>query len=390
MNATSLTYRPIQSRFFPENAAPGRYHQRSLIDLHKTSVNWPGLWNIVNKELRQRSYAKKTILIYRHVLRTFSTYLRQHSRCASRPGEVTEETVRNYIYDLSRRHCSWSWVSTNISVLRTAIDKIGGLQVTGSLSTPRRRRYLPAILSRNEALQILSATPTIRDRLLLGLMYGCGLKVSEVCALKWKNIDLETQSLHIEYGRGTKQRTVMIPPELLPVLKTGTERCAKEDFMFPGFRNGRHLSTRMVEIILRAAVKTVGIPKHVTSMTLRHSYAVHRLKEGATIREVQEALGHENLHTTLTYEQYLLPEKVESPADALHASRGHEPASEHIAKQTLQVFSEPLTTSDIELPFASGFSSAATDFYRLLKVHLWGRFLASRAAPSEKRRSQSP
>ncbi|GAG29832.1 unnamed protein product, partial [marine sediment metagenome] len=86
MNATSIAYRPIRTRFFPESAAPGRYYQRPLIDLHKASMKWPGFWNIVNKELRQRSYGKKTILIYRHVLRTFSTYLRQHSRYASRPG----------------------------------------------------------------------------------------------------------------------------------------------------------------------------------------------------------------------------------------------------------------------------------------------------------------
>jgi integrase/recombinase XerD len=383
VNAVTLPYRPIRSRFFPENTAPGRHHQRALIDLNKAWVKWPRFWNIVSKELKRRDYSKETILVYRHALRAFSTYLRQRRRYSSRPGDVTEETVHEYVHSLSQRHCSWSWVSTNISVLRTALDKIGGLQVTSSLSTPRRRRYLPAILSRNEALRILSSAQTIRGRLLLGLMYGCGLKVSEACSLKWKNVNIEAQSLDVQYGRGTKLRVVAIPPELLPILKTGKERCGEEDFIFPGFRSGRHLSIRMAEIILRTAVKTAGIPKHVTCMTLRHSYAVHRLKAGATIREVQEAVGHENVHTTLIYKQYLLPEKAESPADALHATKNVRPIPEQRNGETLQVFDQPLTTDGIELPFGSGFSSTSADFYRLLKAHVWGRFLASRSAPTE-------
>ncbi len=163
----------------------------------------------------------------------------------------------------------------NISVLRSVFDKLGGMSITTHFVTPKRPSHLPEILSRGEIRSILAAAPTTRDQLLLGLMYGCGLKVGEVCRLRWSHVDTKNNNISVLYARQSKARTLDIPPDLLPVLELGKSQCSAEDYLFQGRFAGRHLSTRMAELILRKAVRSTDILKTVTCMVLRHSYAVH-------------------------------------------------------------------------------------------------------------------
>ncbi len=326
-----------------------------------------------------------------------------------RPSAVTEQSIRDFLNELVKKHCSWSWISTTISVLRTAFDKLGGMNVTETLHTPKRPHRLPTVLSKGEMLQILRAAPTIRDRLLLGLMYFCGLKVGETCALRWADTDLDHKTIRIEYGRGTRTRLLAIPEDLLPVCRTGVERCRTDDFVFQGKRTGSHLGTRMAELILHKAVDAAGIPKVVSGMTLRHSFAVQCLREGANIRQVQEALGHKNLETTMMYLQYQLPDDAVSPVDALlQRAQSTEPLEQQCCDQrdtagtpdkgAVNLEAENLDTAelyntdDLEMPFAapaSDLRSRAADFYQWLKTHIVGRFLATRSSTRLPLRSSS-
>jgi len=167
--------------------------------------------------------------------------------------------------------------------------------------TPKRARRLPEILNVEEVKRILCAATTLRDQLLLGLMYGCGLKVGEACALVWRDIQVGDGTLHVRFARGTRVREVRIPSDLQPILAEGVRRCDPDDYVFRGACEGSHLTPRAAGAIVRKAAEASGVLKVVTGMSLRHSFAAHSLEGGATIREVQEMLGHEQVETTMIY-----------------------------------------------------------------------------------------
>ena len=271
----------------------------------------------------------------------------------------------------------------------TVFDKLGGKNITSHLVTPKRPEHLPDILSPGEVREILAAATTTRDQLLLGLMYGCGLKVSEVCGLRWGDVDPEQEELRVRYARGSRERALALPPELLPVLKLGQTRCPPDDYIFQGRTEGTHLSTRMAELILRKAVKATDTLKTVTCMTMRHAFAVHCLEQGDSIRAVQEALGHAFIDTTLLYERCILPPGVTSPLDTLRrrqAGASTVPIDDALAPSqpltpTTQLLEQPLSVEALELPFRDERPEGlASGFYRMLKTCILGRFLGARRA----------
>ncbi|MBT3297180.1 MAG: tyrosine-type recombinase/integrase [Verrucomicrobia bacterium] len=395
-----------------------------VISLTSSELGWARFWEIVSGQLNQHAYSETSHELYRSVLRGFY----KRTRCA--PAAVTDGVIRDHLNSLVAEHYSWNWIGMNISVLRTVFDKLGGQTLTHRFATPKRPQHLPEILSLGEVGQILAAATTTRDQLLLGLMYGCGLKVSEACRLSWADIDTARETLCVRYARGTRQRTLPIPPDLIPVLKAGHERCPSTDYIFQGRTQGTHLSTRMAQLILRSAVKATDIIKPVTCMTLRHSFAVHCLENGDSVRALQEALGHKSIDTTLVYEDCILPPCVASPLDRLKQQAhtqtaepdplpcnpascetlpGPQPRGAKLfpvphprgAKHFARLFTRPLSVDALELPFRDNSrversslrdetsGSRAGEFYRQLKTHIFGlsrvgqrplrgRFLGSR------------
>jgi len=375
---------------------PRGCRQDQIIALTSTDLGWPRFWEIIAGQLDRHAYSETSRELYRSVLRGFY----KRVRCA--PAAATDDMIRDHLNGLVAEHYSWNWIGMNISVLRTVFDKLGGQRITTRFATPKRPQHLPEILSRGEVCEVLSAATTTRDQLLLGLMYGCGLKVGEVCRLTWAEVDPHDSQLRVVSCRGTQHRTLPIPSELLPVLKAGVERCPPEDYIFQGRIAGTHLSTRMAQLILRRAVKSTDILKPVTCITLRHTFAVHCLEEGGSIRALQEALGHKTIDTTLLYEDCILPPGVASPLDKLKqqaAAQTAEPdplPGKPASRETLpgpqprgaelftRLFTRPLSVDALELPFSSRVERSslrgAGEFYRLLKTHLFGRFLGQRRA----------
>jgi integrase len=273
----------------------------------------------------------------------------------------------------------------NISVLRLAFDRLSGVSVCSRLVTPKRPTSLPTVLNRDEVWRLLSAADTARDQLLLGLMYGCGLKVGEVCALKWSDVDCQTGELRV--GKLDRVRQVPFASQLTALLEKGLAICPPDEYVFRGNMTGAHLSTRMAEYVLRRAAEVARIDKPLCGMTLRHSYAVHRLQDGATIRDVQGALGLNNIHSVMMYLRCLPPAVTRSPLDMLvKYPKSSEPIpalpdnQEPITNNHLPVPSPELPA---ELPFRPATMSIAEQarlFYRSLKLHVRARYLAVRHA----------
>jgi len=260
------------SPFQPSAFIPHPFPQVSPI-----ALAWPAFWQQISAQLHARRYAEGTRAQYRTILRSFYRHARRL------PAEITASLIQEYLVKLTEKHYSWSWIGMNISVLRSVFDKLAGQALTLHFITPKRPKALPEILSRNETRALLAAADTTRDQLMLGLLYGCGLKISELRHLTWGDIAAGRLHLHTASGQA---RDLEIPPELLPVLDYGKARCPSADYIFQGRYHGTALSTRMIELTIRRARNNAGILKPVTAMTLRHSYAVHCLENGASIRDL--------------------------------------------------------------------------------------------------------
>lgn len=310
-------YRPARGRYAPrEGVEPSQLAGPLVLDLTREYPDWKAFWERVERELRIRFYRPKSIKNYRNALRSLALWFRRP------PHELTSEDVRDYLLRLVERGCSSSWVAINISAIRTCFDKLGGLAVSEGIRTPRKPRRLPVVLSESEVRRILSAAPSLRDKALLGILYACGLRVSEACRLRWRDIDLERRNIRVWRGKGMKDRYVMLASCMEPLFRQGKERCLPEDFVFVGDEPDRHLSPRSAQRIMARAVRISSIGKRATPHSMRHSFATHLVEHGTDTSFIQELLGHARLETTQIYMHVAQPsmDKLVSPLDRLGLS----------------------------------------------------------------------
>ena len=232
------------------------------------------------------------------------------------PPDITARLLRDFVYHLKDLGLSPASIRRSISALRTyyrflLADGVVVRDPTERLETPKKWRTLPEVLSVAE-IQRLLAAPTIdeplyfRDRALLELAYGAGLRVSEWIGLGVRDLVLEEGLVRV-FGKGSKERLVPIGRqaigavaiyvrELRPRLEKGEGR----GILFLNAR-GEPLTRMGAWKILRKYVEKAGIEKSVTPHTLRHSFATHLLEGGADLRAVQEMLGHADISTTQIY-----------------------------------------------------------------------------------------
>lgn len=256
--------------------------------------------------------------------RTLDAYRRDIVRCAvymraqgiARVGDVTPGALREFIYHLKDLGLAGSSIRRNISAIRTwyrVLLREGVVKSDPSerLESPQRWRTLPEVLSVDEIERLLTA-PTLdeplafRDRAMLELAYGAGLRVSEWIGLAVKDVVLDEGVVRV-FGKGSKERLVPIGRKAIGAvavytreLRTVLERGQGRGILFLNAQ-GRPLSRMGAWKILRKYVVAAGIEKPVSPHTLRHSFATHLLEGGADLRAVQEMLGHADIATTQIY-----------------------------------------------------------------------------------------
>ena len=267
------------------------------------------------RELKIRFYQPKTVKNYRLAILSFLRWF------GGQPHQVTGEDVREYLLYLVDAGAASSTVNNHLSAIRTVFDKMCGRQLTLGLLTPRRPKRLPIVLSPNEVLAILQAAPSLRDKLVLGLMYATGMRVSEVTRVRWRDADFERRLINVWQGKGRTDRQVTLPRSYETLLSELSRGFGGEDFLFPSEKQRRHISPRTVQRIMQRAVQIAGIKKLATPHSLRHSYATHSFENGCDIRRIQKLLGHVRLETTTIYVKVARPfedARLPSPLDNLY------------------------------------------------------------------------
>jgi site-specific recombinase XerD len=186
---------------------------------------------------------------------------------------------------------------------------------------PRRDgERLPEILSPAEVERLLAAVHRPKHRAMLMMLYGAGLRVSELCALLPADIDSQRMLIRVREGKGDKDRYVMLSPRLLATLREYWRlRAPRGPYLFPSPRPDKPLSRMAVFRVVRRAARQAGLHKRVNPHVLRHCFATHLLEAGTDIRVIQVLLGHRSLRTTARYVMVSRAHvgTVTSPLDAL-------------------------------------------------------------------------
>jgi integrase/recombinase XerD len=238
------------------------------------------------------------------------------ARGAAGPVDVTSRLLRDFVYFLKDLGLSPASIRRNISAVRTYYRFLLGeghvvRDPSERLETPRRWRSLPEVLSVDEVTRLLAAPKldeplVFRDRALLELAYGAGLRVSEWISIGVRDVLMDEQLVRV-FGKGSKERLVPIGRSAvgavavyLRELRPRIEKGAGKGVLLLNAR-GEPMTRMGAWKILRKHVDAAGITKHVTPHTLRHSFATHLLEGGADLRAVQEMLGHADISTTQIY-----------------------------------------------------------------------------------------
>ena len=267
------------------------------------------------EDMQMRGLAPTTQRSYLHYVADFAKFY------DTSPAQLDLEAVRQYeLYLLHEKKLSPQSINAFVSSVQFLY--LNTLEMPwGKECFPRVRcgHKLLVVLSPAEVSQFFQSVPSLKYRAALMACYGAGLRISEAVALKVSDIDSKRILLRVEEGKGRKDRYVMLSPRLLAVLRCYWRAARPKDYLFPSWRQGRHLTSGALAGACREAAKKSGIEKRITAHTLRHSFATHLLESGAETRVIQVLLGHSRIDTTARYTQVSahVVAGTPSPLDAL-------------------------------------------------------------------------
>ncbi len=246
--------------------------------------------------------------------RTFDNYSRHvaamalHFQCL--PTELDPEQVKDYLYELQQRSKtpSQTYFKHTVYGLRFLLKAENLPYDFLHLPEIKKDTKLPVILSRQEIWAMLQNAQLLKHKILIGLLYGCGLRCMELRNLRLQHVDFDRRLLHIVQSKGNKDRYVPLSPHLIRGIQKYIAAEHPQDYLFGGKpveRAGGDFDSRYSQRGVQWAVKTVakqaGIIKEVHTHMLRHTYATHLLEDGVNIISVQKLLGHANIESTMIY-----------------------------------------------------------------------------------------
>lgn len=220
--------------------------------------------------------------------------------------ELDDEAILDYLHFLKRKKStpSDSYFKHTVYGLRYLYRIYQKEESRVILPKLEGQKSLPVVLSQQEVKQLLQAPKLLKHRLVISLLYGCGLRNFELCNLKITDLDLDRQQLHVRKGKYRKDRYVPLCDLLVRGIRKYLSSEAPVEYLFNGkSRTGEYaaLTARGVQWAVKEARSKSGIKKQVTPHSLRHSYATHLLEMGTDIVTLKELLGHEEICTTLMY-----------------------------------------------------------------------------------------
>ena len=272
--------------------------------------------------------------------KTFENYSRHvasmalHFKCL--PTELDPEQVKDYLYLLQQRSKtpSQTYCKHTVYGLRFLLKTEGLPYQHLHLPAIKNNKKLPLILSKQEIWRMLQAAKLLKHRILIGLIYGCGLRCMEVRNIRLVDLQFDRKQLHIIQSKGNKDRYVPLSEHIIRGIQKYIATEHPTGYLFNGKPveqaggdfDSRY-SSRGVQWVVKTIAKEANINKEVHTHTLRHCYAVHLLEDGLNIVTLKDLLGHQCIETTMDYLHVCQLEnrKSFSPLDTLFAQCAPQP-----------------------------------------------------------------
>ncbi len=292
----------------------------------------------------ERSVSPYTVRNYRQALMEFGAYLQSEHQTSPSWLQLEKDHFRGYLRYLGRHQLSRAAVRLRFSAIRSLYRFLirRGRTMTSPVANvqlPKLEKRLPRFLTVQQMLELLKApladfqrtqassktpvspTPFLRDLAILETFYSCGLRVSELCALRVEDMDWSRQVVRVR-GKGKKERLIPIGQPALTSIRTYWDQCSpppsgSSPVFLADEGKGRPMYPRLVQLRLKRYLISAKLDPELTPHKLRHSYATHLLDAGADLRSVQELLGHAHLVTTQVY-THLTTDRLKKAYDQAH------------------------------------------------------------------------
>jgi site-specific recombinase XerD len=301
----------------PTGLSPaGRAIQHRLVRYAPPNTTFDQHPAIVLQHTTYLNYSYKTLKNYRQSLIT----LLQHTGSTSIDTLSKARYQQYLLYLATRRRLSSSTLNVHINAYKFYREKVlGHTAEFYEIEYARTSVKLPTVYSLVEVKALFNATTSLKYRTLFKLVYGTGLRLSEVAQLRLTDLDRNRRLIVVQAGKGRKDRIVMLTDKLIDVVDKYLAHYNPTVYLFENVDTREPLSNRTIQLVYSQAVQAAGIQKRGGIHTLRHSFATHLLESGTDIRYIQQLLGHESILTTMRYTHVTADKigQIKSPLDHL-------------------------------------------------------------------------
>jgi integrase/recombinase XerD len=307
----------IETITFPLSTVERKKKQLQPSDfLHALSVQKKQSLEAFQNWLQSKRYSPNTIKVYIESLAIFLRYF---------PLKEVEEIENEDLIDFNNNYIlkngfSSSYQNQVVNAIKLFYRSMHQTKFDVELvHRPKKEKTLPNVLSKEEVKRLLEAMENIKHRMMLSLIYACGLRRSELLNLTFNDIQAERHIIFVRQSKGKKDRIVTMSPKLLVELRNYYREYKPKKYLFEGQVAGEKYSERSLELVLKKSIMLAKINKPVTLHWLRHSYATHLLESGTDLRFIQELLGHSSSRTTEIYTHVSTKsiQQIKSPFDDL-------------------------------------------------------------------------
>ena len=278
----------------------------NLFIIESTLTEMTGLLKKLEENLKLKNYSKETI-------KSYLFYVGKYIEFAKDKGINSESAKQFLLRKISNK--SPASVGHNVFAIKYFFKEI--LHQNLDIPNPKRNKTIPNILTIEEIKRIFDSTNNIKHKLILKLLYGTGLRVSEIINLKKEDIFFDEDLIKINLAKGKKDRFVKLPASIKEDLENYS-KLNNSKILFPSNRGGK-LTKKTIAKIVSNSAKKAEIKKRVYPHLLRHSFATHLLEQGTDLRIIQKLLGHASIKTTQIYTQisHASIKNIKSPLDNL-------------------------------------------------------------------------
>jgi integrase/recombinase XerD len=294
---------------------------RELFHLQPLAYSQPSAEGIKHLQkftywLKSKRYSENTIKTYTEALKTFLIFYNTQEITAI----TNEDVVRFNNEHILKNNFSHSYQNQVVNAIKLYFKTIQDTSLElEKIHRPKREKLLPNVLSKEEVKSILNAHSNPKHKMMLSLIYSCGLRCGELLALKPVHIDSKRNIVMLKNSKGKKDRIVPLSPKILEMLREYYLAFKPKNYLFEGQTAGNPYDSRSLQQVLKQALTKAGTTKPVTLHWLRHSYATHLLESGTDLRYIQELLGHGSSKTTEIYTHVSTKniQQIKSPFDDL-------------------------------------------------------------------------